>query len=231
MPVSNDLSEREREILTLVAKGASNKEIALDLHISTNTVKVHLRNIFAKIDANSRTEAAMYAVNAGIVDIGGNGSPAGQTVEQTRSNRNLYLGLGGAVILILVGVIGILAVSGALDGGQNNSDQPLVPVEQGWQERSSLSEARKGLALVSYDGEIYAIGGETEDGTLGLVEHYDPDLDQWSKRNPKPVPVSDVSGVVIGGKVYVPGGRTSTGEVTDMLEIYAPLEDAWEADG
>ncbi len=64
----NELSEREREILRLVATGAGNKEIAQQLSISTNTVKVHLRNIFAKIGACSRTEAAMYAVNAGWVE-------------------------------------------------------------------------------------------------------------------------------------------------------------------
>src|SRR3989304_3042156 len=63
----SELSEREQEILKLVATGASNKEIARKLNISTNTVKVHLRNIFAKIGAASRTEAAMYAVNSGFI--------------------------------------------------------------------------------------------------------------------------------------------------------------------
>src|SRR5579859_6048005 len=68
-PNGAQLSEREHEILRLVATGASNKQIAQQLVISPNTVKVHLRNIFSKIGAASRTEAALYAMREGLVQI------------------------------------------------------------------------------------------------------------------------------------------------------------------
>src|SRR3712207_5916382 len=69
MNIDVQLSEREREILRLVASGLSNQQIAGELDISANTVKVHLRNIFGKIGAASRTEATMYAVRSGIVTV------------------------------------------------------------------------------------------------------------------------------------------------------------------
>lgn len=64
------ISEREREILRLVARGATNQQIANQLNISVNTVKVHLRNIFGKIGVASRTEATLYAVRTGLVQVG-----------------------------------------------------------------------------------------------------------------------------------------------------------------
>ena len=70
--MSNDtsqISEREREILRLVATGATNQQIAYQLNISINTVKVHLRNIFGKIGVASRTEATVYAVRNGLVQL------------------------------------------------------------------------------------------------------------------------------------------------------------------
>ncbi|WP_298482618.1 LuxR C-terminal-related transcriptional regulator [uncultured Chloroflexus sp.] len=70
MTNESPLSEREREILRLVATGATNQQIAIALNISVNTVKVHLRNIFAKIGVESRTEATVYAIRVGVVTVG-----------------------------------------------------------------------------------------------------------------------------------------------------------------
>jgi DNA-binding NarL/FixJ family response regulator len=61
------LTEREIEVLQLVTAGLRNKEIAARLDISENTAKFHLRNILAKLHAESRTELAARAVREGLV--------------------------------------------------------------------------------------------------------------------------------------------------------------------
>ena len=68
------LTERELQIVQSLATGASNKEIAAQLFLSPNTVKVHLRNIFTKLDVQTRTEATMMAVRNGWVVMGDSAS-------------------------------------------------------------------------------------------------------------------------------------------------------------
>ncbi len=62
------ISQREFEVLTLIAKGQSNKEIADSLFLSTNTVKTHSSNIFAKLDVKRRTQAVQRAVEIGLLN-------------------------------------------------------------------------------------------------------------------------------------------------------------------
>ncbi|AOY76652.1 response regulator [Clostridium formicaceticum] len=63
------LTKREYEVLTLIADGLNNKEIACNLFISEKTVKNHVSNIFKKIDVNDRTQAAIYAYKHNIKKI------------------------------------------------------------------------------------------------------------------------------------------------------------------
>lgn len=63
------LTKREVEILTQVACGMFNKEIAVNLNISERTVKNHISNIFKKIDASDRTQAAVFAIRNNIVNL------------------------------------------------------------------------------------------------------------------------------------------------------------------
>jgi two-component system, NarL family, response regulator LiaR len=63
------LSERETEVLRLLAHGSANKQIARDLGIAEKTVKTHVSNILDKLGLRSRTQAALYAGRVGLVPL------------------------------------------------------------------------------------------------------------------------------------------------------------------
>jgi ATP/maltotriose-dependent transcriptional regulator MalT len=62
-----NISKREHEVLILIAKGLSNKEIASTLFLSTNTIKTHSSNLFAKLDVKRRTQAVQKALELGLL--------------------------------------------------------------------------------------------------------------------------------------------------------------------
>jgi two-component system, NarL family, response regulator LiaR len=63
------LTERETEVLQLLARGKANKQIATNLYVTEKTVKAHVSSILAKLGVQSRTQAALYAVRAGLVSV------------------------------------------------------------------------------------------------------------------------------------------------------------------
>jgi DNA-binding NarL/FixJ family response regulator len=62
-----DLTDRELEVLLLIASGAGNRSIAADLFVSENTVRRHISNIFAKIGVNTRSEATAYVFRNSLI--------------------------------------------------------------------------------------------------------------------------------------------------------------------
>lgn len=75
-PPDSTLSQRELEILTLVAEGGSNRQIASQLVITEGTVKNHLHNILDKLHLRNRAEAAAYALRQGLIPSGGQVVPS-----------------------------------------------------------------------------------------------------------------------------------------------------------
>ena len=244
---TTELTEREKEILQLVATGTSNKDIAQQLFISTNTVKVHLRNTFAKIRVASRTEAAMYAVRTGLVQTAT--SPTVQTEqpdkdwsqsEQVASRTAMetapwhgWLSRQWAMVVLVILALGLAAGMGIFLT-QRPASLPVVTAMPSptspsrWKRLADMPTARSGLAVAAYENKIYAIGGEALQGVTGAVETFDPETNIWQKKSPKPLAVSDVGAAVIGGKIYIPGGRLRSGKVTNILEVYDPRQDRWE---
>ncbi|HIE57118.1 MAG TPA: helix-turn-helix domain-containing protein [Anaerolineales bacterium] len=243
MPENKILSDRELEILKLVATGASNKQIAAELHISVNTVKVHLRNIYSKLDVSSRTEATIYAVRLGLVpsprpepELNEIPPTTDDTTPKDTSQKSAWerwgkwLAIAG-IVFVLILVAGALstqwvkrqsatAVPAAIDAQAFERDR--------WQERSPMLMQRAGFAAIVFNNQIYALGGETASGLTAAAERYDVLLDEWTFIPEMLEPLTDIQGATVGGKIYVPGGRRADGSISDRLLVYDPHADAWE---
>lgn len=232
------LSERELEILRLVATGASNNQIARELFISPNTVKVHLRNIFAKLGVESRTEATMVAIREGWVTVPqGAIEPAPQPEEfppvpLPRAKR-LFLVMAAALV-----ALGTLAAwpRAASPGPMNCPDAfsdcltptpTVVGSPSRWTARAQMPAPRSRLALVTVKNKLYAIGGEAIEGVTGAVDVYDPSNNVWSPGARKPTAAANIGAAAIGTLIYVPGGFGPDGQPMDVLEVYDTVADRW----
>lgn len=312
---TNQLSEREREILRLVASGLSNQQIANQLGISINTVKVHLRNVFGKIGVASRTEATLYALRSGMVaveaadvpaalpsdapvlvevpdapaplltespapaplssepvvlpaaepaaesiapvvversspavavpdrnDVAATSTPrvaepAARPIRRRGLLRPLLLLLGvlasGALMIASAQALGWFEVRNlpAVGGISDPVAASAAPdASTRWQDLPALPEPRAAFAVASLSDQIYVIGGENADGVLGSVVRYDVGFEAWTSLSNKPTPVTDARAVVLGEKIYVPGGRRSNdpGDVVATMERYDPRTESWE---
>ena len=250
------LSERELEILRLVATGASNKEIASKLFLSPNTVKVHLRNIFGKIGVQSRTEATMYAVRQGWVSVpaesreaeveGLEPKPEASATTPVAAPRPRRVGpplpwpqritLIVAAALVIAGLIGTWPRTTSVSGAPRSefSDLPGANVpslasngDTRWQPGVPMPTPRGRLALGVWRSRLYAIGGITSGGVTGAVEIYDVSKNTWTTGMAKPTPVANIAAVLLNDKLIVPGGFTANGMPTSAVEVYDPEADQW----
>jgi DNA-binding CsgD family transcriptional regulator/N-acetylneuraminic acid mutarotase len=261
------LSDREFEILQCAAKGVGNKQIAQDLNISPNTVKVHLRNIYTKLGATSRTEATRIALEQGLLAVPGQdeevltttapvegmalsktavSSPAANstniTIPAERSPANpsshhvLFRITVISLFLLIMGFVGLVALQ-----NQDNttptppsthiSPTPIPSVEkdlgENWHASRDMPQAVGNMAIVANGLHILQIGGETDSGVGDAVNIYDTVALTWSTGVKKPTAVADISAAILFGEIYVPGGRRKDGQLTNVVEVYSPTNDAW----
>src|SRR6266545_4438358 len=120
------------------------------------------------------------------------------------------------------------------------------PASDKWTKKKPMPLSSHHLAIVELGGKIYVIGGGgTSPGSkepsihptkphlaLGTVEEYDPATNSWRARTPMPTPRNHSGIGVVGGKIYVIGGRTGAafigvGANSDIVEEYDPVTDAW----
>ncbi|MEA3345663.1 MAG: LuxR C-terminal-related transcriptional regulator [Chloroflexota bacterium] len=242
------LSKREQEVLELVATGATNRQIARELYISVNTVKVHLRNVFNKLEVSSRTEATVVALREGWVAVEGvvTEDEAVEApkevvrfeplpVESLPWPRRIFLALAAVLLLALLAWVRMPASHLSSGSSGEFTDHPMVkspalPAEAPrWQERMPMTLPRARLALALYKDQLYAIGGDTPNGIACQVSSYDLRSDIWASLADKPTPTANIKAVLLSDRIYVPGGYTADGEVADVLEIYDPQADQWSS--
>lgn len=238
----HELSYREIEVMQLLVQGKSNKEIAQQLFISVNTVKVHLNNIFKKLGVTSRIEATIYALEHKLVD-----SPILETetvniliptteqkiLESSKFGQSLLKFWWTIIPMALALILGFSTLISQSDlfsdpTPTSNSLMNILNQER-WQIMTPLSTARVQMAVVGWDNAIYAIGGVSNVGVSDALERYSNSSNSWVTLQPKPTGVRAAGAAVIGGKVYVPGGQQADDSLTKNLEVYDLRTDRWEA--
>ncbi len=215
MPDLKILSERELEILQLLAEGKSNKDIAQDLFISTNTVKVHLRNIFSKLEVSSRTEAVLYILRAteppAPNEIMADSPAAEEEDASPLPGEPLDLDFNPKVSIEL--------------------DSPATkPVSR------KIFPRVLTISILALLGIIILISTG-----VGLARYFQPTptpspetvdtaaspTNRWQFKKELPLPRSGLAAVVYEEQIYIIGGENT--EVLPDLLRYDPLVDSWEA--
>lgn len=224
MAADPSLSERELEILRRVATGASNKDIARQLGISPNTVKVHLRNVFSKIGVDTRTAATLVALKSGWLEA----PPAARSLEPSSLLPTTKRRARPA--LWLLAALALLASFTALPRAAPQPPPTAAPAAiSRWQEQPGIPAPLAGMAAAGYEGALYLLGGEDAGGASAGVYRYQPGPARWEARAPRPAAVSGAQAAVLGEKIYVPGGQFASGEPCARLDAYDPRLDRWEA--
>lgn len=260
LPIDNPLSEREMEVSRLLVTGATNSEIARALVISPQTVKVHLRNVFEKLQVSSRTEASMVLLQRGWLTMPGvqvaagapaaalDASPAGpQPLADLPEVPQLWqLGvLAGALLvcvmaLLLPGLLGRAKSPVGLlsDSGQTVIGKPAVEILPRWETHAALPSARSRLAVAQVGHAIYALGGEGSGGqTLDRVEVYPLGEGKWHSGPPLPKPLANAAAAVVGNQIVLAGGSAVTGDdgaavsVSDDLYLFDTASERWQTGG
>ncbi len=208
------LSERELEILRLVATGAANKEIARQLVISPNTVKVHMRNIFAKIGVASRTEATLYAVQIGLV----NPSAVGMTVESDPNGEGKLAGTPAA---------DDLRGSAVVYAEPRVLEPPARPTWTRWQIAAVVLLA---LVLIGSGAALGArlLGAPTPapQATQGANAQFMP-VQRWSSNTTLPEARKGMGVVEYENAFYILAGEGADGIDPSTLR-FNPTSNSWE---
>ncbi|MCL6511550.1 MAG: DUF1668 domain-containing protein [Anaerolineae bacterium] len=232
------LTERELEVVQLVARGISNKEIAAQLHVSPNTVRVHLRNIFTKLEAQSRTEVTMIAVRNGWVAVPAQAaSPLpGDRADAMAPQALAPLQPDSRVMLAELATVAVEQISPPLIQPVPVAPNPQPPPSPApWQRVASV------LTLVVIAVLVVALwqrpsveAGSTPtdlapaDGAANAMPVVSPfESSRWHLRASIRTARTRPAVAVAKGKIYVIGGEVNRAPSSEVL-VYDPQLDSWQ---
>ncbi|HEY54065.1 MAG TPA: hypothetical protein G4N94_11470 [Caldilineae bacterium] len=244
MSDANPLTRRESEILDLLAEGLSNDEIAYQLGISPNTVKVHVRNIFEKMEVQSRTEATMEALRRGWIRVPGIEAPQVEASAEPLSWPPLESGWRSWQLLVLLAVfVGVslfvfwpyrsisvkVAGAPAFTTDSGSAVGVVTPRQDAprWSQRAAMPTARSRAGGAQIDGRLYVVG-EIATGDTAALEMYDPNLDVWQRLPERPVAARGVGAAAVDGKLYAAGGCAGESAITNV-DRYNPGAQMWSS--
>lgn len=216
------LSERELDVLRCVVKGAANKEIAVELGISQNTVKVHLRNVFAKLGVASRAEAIMVALQQGVVILPGSETTLPFVISEEPLEEVLPTEVLQEIEIPLVE-----------PPPPDSQTQPLLETAVSPTPKPARRWLIPGLVVlvslvlaVGYWGAQAFSNQPTPTPQPFIEQPIDGDA-HWSQLPAMPTPHTGMATASVGLNVYHIGGETADGVVGDV-NVYDTAQHTWD---
>lgn len=217
------LSDREMQVLRLAATGATNNQIARDLSISPNTVKVHLNNIFTKLGVQSRTEASLYAVRQGWIEIERVNAPAPAPTD------------GPAPAASALAVAAELPATVPLpEPGALLPAPAAMPVPPRFPLRWRMLAVATGVVVVGVlivilnNARLLPFNPPAQAPQAIAAPSPIANIARWQSRAALSSAREALAVVPSGGAIYVIGGLAEGAALTDTL-AYDPATNAWQA--
>jgi DNA-binding CsgD family transcriptional regulator/N-acetylneuraminic acid mutarotase len=209
------LSERELDVLRCVSSGASNKEIASDLSISENTVKVHLRNIYAKLAVSSRTEATTAAMQQGYIAVPGQPDTA-ESDAILSSSPSAEQVTGSAIAVPAAGQEALSIAPREEDRSANWWRSPVL-----------IALLLAGIALAAFLGwQMLRPTTAVAPPAAELFAETTIENTRWLQSRPMPEGRANMATAAVGLDVYQIGGETGAG-VDGIVRAFNSRDLTW----